>query len=609
MGGQRRSGILYQIYVIALIGLTAIGLLTYVSQHEIAKEAVIDQTEKYMDEVTDDTIASIEEYPAYEWLLSYWYENAEDMDVEYDVDFNTGTRTREKVRVLEEHQPDLQLRYAEEAEIRALPPEDQKLYAEIVYSWMTTRINEIKRSYEIDFLFCCITDMQGQGAYKNQFFLLSGSDPGEERGIEYEQVYPLGKEVSVAENKSQQDAMREAVKNANTDQTQSFMADAGNYMDYYSYLGTIGDKAILIGLTQDLSAMMKDVSDQTINGSVYAVFYQVILLIILMLLMYFTVIRPLKHVQENIRLYAKEKNGRVAVKGLTKILSGIRGGFPRNNEIGILSQDVTGLVMEIDDYIERIEVISADRQRIETELELASRIQRNVLTTSFPSEPEFDLYATMIPAKEVGGDFYDFYMHDDDHLVLVIADVSGKGIPAALFMMSTMNIVRNAAIREISPAKILEVVNDELCVNNQEEMFVTVWVGVLEISSGILTAANAGHEYPVYKDAGDQFRLMRDKHGFLLGSFEGMKHTDYEVQMKPGSKLFVYTDGLPEATDSNQELYGTERMLEALCEVQDESPHRILNHTYQAVQEFIGDAEQFDDLTMLCIEYHGPDAE
>ena len=262
-------------------------------------------------------------------------------------------------------------------------------------------------------------------------------------------------------------------------------------------------------------------------------------------------------------------------------------------------------------YISEVERVTAEKERIGTELALATRIQADMLPNIFPAFPErseFDIYASMDPAKEVGGDFYDFFLVDDDHLCMVIADVSGKGVPAALFMMASKIILANNAMLGKSPAQILTDSNAAICSNNREEMFVTVWLGILELSTGKLTAANAGHEYPVVKHPDGRFELLRDKHGFVVGGLDSAKYRQYELVLEPGSKLFVYTDGVPEATDAQQKLFGTEKMLDALNAAPDSAAQQCLQNVRRAVDSFVKDAEQFDDLTMLCLTYNGPDA-
>ena len=214
----------------------------------------------------------------------------------------------------------------------------------------------------------------------------------------------------------------------------------------------------------------------------------------------------------------------------------------------------------------------------------------------------------MDPAREVGGDFYDFFLTDDDHLCMVMADVSGKGVPAALFMMASMIILQNNAMMGKSPAEILKDTNTAICANNRMDMFVTVWLGILEISTGRLTAANAAHEYPALMRAGGSYELVKDPHGFVIGGLEGMKYTDYELRLEPGTKLFLYTDGLPEATDAALTQFGTARMLEALNADPGAAPEQTLKNMRTAVAGFVKDAEQFDDLTMLCLEYRGKDS-
>ena len=245
----------------------------------------------------------------------------------------------------------------------------------------------------------------------------------------------------------------------------------------------------------------------------------------------------------------------------------------------------------------------------ETELNMATEIQTGMLPSIFPAFPEraeFDIHASMDPAKEVGGDFYDFFMIDDDHLAMVIADVSGKGVPAALFMMSSKILINDHALMGGTPAEILERVNKQVCANNDAHMFVTVWLGILEISTGKLTTASAGHEYPIINING-RYELLKDKHGLAVGAFEMAKYKDTEIQLKKGDSIFVYTDGVAEATDANNELFGTDRTIEALNAIpKGASQKEILAGVRAAVDAFVKEAPQFDDLTMVGLKYNGP---
>ena len=282
--------------------------------------------------------------------------------------------------------------------------------------------------------------------------------------------------------------------------------------------------------------------------------------------------------------------------------------YRTDDEIEILAESFAALSIKTRDYIEQITRITAEKERIGTELALATRIQADMLPNifpAFPERPDFDIYATMNPAKEVGGDFYDFFLIDETHLGLVIADVSGKGVPAALFMMISKILVQNYAMTGRSPAEGLRAVNEQICTNNREEMFVTVWFGILDTATGTITAANAGHEYPALMQAGGRFELVKSRHGFVVGAMSGLRYREYELSLKPGTKLFLYTDGVPEAANVKNEMFGTDRMLDALNLEPSASPETLLRHVREAVDGFVLDAEQFDDITMLCVEYRG----
>lgn len=279
------------------------------------------------------------------------------------------------------------------------------------------------------------------------------------------------------------------------------------------------------------------------------------------------------------------------------------------DEVEHLNLVMAQMEKDLSVYMEDLTRATKEEVRVRTELDMASQIQKGALPDSFPAFPdrqEFELCASMEPAKEIGGDFYDFFLIDDDHLCLVIADVSGKGVPAALFMMATKIILADNAVMGKSPSEILFDSNNAICANNKLEMFVTVWIGILEISTGKLSAANAGHEYPALKKGDGRFEIFKDKHSFVLGGQEGIKYKEYEIQLSPGDKLFVYTDGVPEAQDPDGNMFKVERMIDALNEGPDASPEQILGAVRGDINKFEREAEQFDDLTMLCMEYKGP---
>lgn len=314
-------------------------------------------------------------------------------------------------------------------------------------------------------------------------------------------------------------------------------------------------------------------------------------------------VEPIKQIEKASRNYVKSRHEGNTNRELFSALD-----IHTGDEIEDLSKTMIQMEKELDEYEENLTKITAEKERIGTELALATKIQASMLPNIFPPFPdrhEMDIFAIMDPAREVGGDFYDYFFIDDDHLCILIADVAGKGIPAALFMMISKIIMQSCAMLGRSAAEIMEKTNEALCSNNKLGMFVTSWLGILEVSTGKMTCANAGHEYPAIMRAGGKFELFKDKHGFVIGGMDGSKYKEYELTVSPGDKIFLYTDGVPEATNSENEMYGTKRMVEALNIEPEATPFKILQNVRADVDKFVGGAEQFDDLTMLCVEYRG----
>jgi len=278
------------------------------------------------------------------------------------------------------------------------------------------------------------------------------------------------------------------------------------------------------------------------------------------------------------------------------------------DELEALADSFTKMYGDIRHYIQENAAISAEKGRIASELNVATQIQADMLPRIFPPFPErkeFDIYATMTPAKEVGGDFYDFFMVDDDHLALVIADVSGKGVPAALFMVIAKTLIKNRAQLGGSPSEVLSYANDQLCAGNEAQLFVTVWMAIIEISTGKGIAANAGHENPVLKRVGEEYEPVVYPHSVAVAIMEGLPFEQHEFELHPGDILFVHTDGVTEATDAENELYGPERLVEALNSRIEEDPQKILSNVKADIDAFVKEAPQFDDITMLALCWHG----
>ena len=327
-------------------------------------------------------------------------------------------------------------------------------------------------------------------------------------------------------------------------------------------------------------------------------------ILLVMRIMKGRVIRPINLVADAAKKYASDK------------LEGVEGeehftnlGIDSGDEIEHLADTMAGMEKDLGEYVDHLMKVTKEKERIGAELSVATEIQAGMLPMIFPAFPdrqEFDLYASMTPAKEVGGDFYDFFFIDDDHLALVMADVSGKGVPAALFMVIAKTLIKDQALMgELSPGRILMQTNERLCESNTKELFVTVWLAILNVKTGEGMAANAGHEHPALRRAGEAYELQLYKHSPAVATMEGMRFREHEFVLHPGDSLFVYTDGVAEATNARDELYGTDRMIEALNEDPDASPEEVLVAVKRSVDRFVADAPQFDDLTMLCLRYNG----
>lgn len=278
--------------------------------------------------------------------------------------------------------------------------------------------------------------------------------------------------------------------------------------------------------------------------------------------------------------------------------------FVKLLQLIIYSVAAVKLVGYCQDVMQEQKMLTENTARIGAELEMAEKIQKDMLPSIFPtfSESEvFDLYASMTPAREVGGDFYDFFMIDDDRLALVIADVSGKGIPAAMFMMTAKTVIKNYALTAADTSEIFTIVNDRLCENNEAGMFATSWIGILNLKTLVLQFTNAGHNYPLIQRCGKPCELLKEKHGLFLGCMEGILYKKSEIKLSKGDRLLLYTDGITESHSKEGELYGEERLMSVLDDISAQSGENTLASILKDVGRFSTGEEQFDDITMSVL--------
>ena len=410
----------------------------------------------------------------------------------------------------------------------------------------------------------------------------------------------------------------------------AFVRDALNGVTGVRELDLDGDRVYLAGApvktlgwavvsvvdkaaTERPTIMMQEQFDSTLNEA--ATIYNknldrskqtIIVLILLILIMGLTagdrlsrrIVRPLEHMTNRVRSL-----------GGKNLQFQMEEEYRTGDEIEVLAESFSALSAKTLQYVDQVKRVTAEKERIGAELTMANAIQRSQLPRLFPPFPnrhEFNLFATMKPAKEVGGDFYDFFMVDNDHVALVMADVSGKGVPAALFMMVTRMLIKSRLQSGESVAEALTNVNRQLCENNELGYFGTVWLAVLEISTGKGVAVNAGHEHPVLRRSDGKYELVLYRHSLAVAAMDGVRFRQHEFQLCPGDSFFVYTDGVTEATNGEHELFGTDRMLEALNKEPDAEPDQLLKNVMDDIHRFMDGEDQFDDITMMCLKYNGP---
>ena len=364
-----------------------------------------------------------------------------------------------------------------------------------------------------------------------------------------------------------------------------------------------GKSVALVGVDISMNEIMKDRADYLRTIILFIGIVVIVLIAVILFGVAKALINPINMLSDATRSFVQDRSDEQKVDSAISRLK-----INTGDEVETLCDSVKQMENDINRYIVNLTAVTAEKERISAELNVASQIQADMLPRifpAFPDRPEFDIYASMTPAKEVGGDFYDFFLIDDDHIGLVMADVSGKGVPAALFMVIAKTLIKNHAQQGESPSEILKHVNEQLCEGNEAELFVTVWLATVEISTGKGLAANAGHEHPVIRRANGEFELVQYRHSPAVATMEGIRFREHEFKLEPGDRLFVYTDGVPEATNAQHELFGTDRMLQVLNQNADAAPKELLLAVRNGIDDFVGEAPQFDDITMMDFVYFG----
>ncbi len=407
-------------------------------------------------------------------------------------------------------------------------------------------------------------------------------------------VSPDGEAKPLMENESIDEATAERLLKADRD---VFL-----YNDVYYTSAKVESTGWIICLHLPQSLVMKPVYsiDSGIRAAIisFVVVFALILIIVLFIIRRFSdsITEPIIALREDVRNISGGKLDYVAR-------------VTTNDEIGDLANSFNDMNSSLKEYIEDVKQMTSEKERIKAELSVAYRIQSDLLPSVFPAFPdrkEFDIYASMTAAKEVGGDFYDFFLTDDDHLGVVIADVSGKGVPAAMFMAISKTMIKNYAMTGIRPSEVLKKTNDFLCENNEQNLFVTAWFGIITLSSGEVVSADAGHETPLLLHNGN-FTSLNYEHFPPLATMDDNEYYDYSFRMEKGDSLFIYTDGVLDAKNKDNKRFGIERLSKLITLDTQDSPEKLINTVKESVYSFIGEMDPFDDITMMCVKYNGAD--
>lgn len=526
------------------------------------------------------------------WLVEYWQAHGKQMDIYHQED---RVAFAQEVSVLiaslgRQDAPDVTVE-----EARSLSEAEQKVFAEYCYLQFNDYYrNAITGITSANVKMYCLRILDQEEAV--EFIEMNGNGRSS---------YVIGKSIpyKVSERASnlQLDHSAQTVEEFSA---QVIIIETGEGKEALTYQPMIidGECCCLVASSYDMDLARIDLLTMLRGIPAFWLVFYLLGGTFLLIRTYFLVLRPLLSIQNSVTSYMQTHDTKDCIRQMMDIRS--------RNEIGHLADDFSDMMIEIDRRTRRMVAQAGKEKQLETELATATNIQESILPTvteDILQDQRFTIYASMNPAKEVGGDLYDFFYMDDDHLALVIADVSGKGIPAALFMMQTKTMIKAmvTAENELSLSETVAKVNDELCAGNGEDLFVTTWLMVVDLSSGKAVEVNAGHTKPAFSRNGEGYELVKNRHSLALGTMAGIPYTENVWQFSPGDRIFVYTDGVPEAEDAAEQQFGNERMLDALNAAPSDSQQAVLEQVRERVGEFVGDASQFDDLTMLGFTFYG----
>jgi len=488
-----------------------------------------------------------------------------------------------------------------------LSPKSQNLFAKMIYYRLAADFDSIKQGSNLKHVYCAVP-IEGDG--DQAMYIFSGKRDDELYGTKKDNIYTLGTIGTISREKYpsfyETFETGEVIKKEAlfvSDPTDSSNTGSIRCHFYVPVCDDEGNTLCVIAVSDELDNIKGLIKLPLTVMMIMYLSTMVFCAIIVAHVLKHRAIVPINTMQKMVKEYGETKDGDKLRANMGSITVKKR---INKNEIGVLAGEIADMSDELSQYIEDVKNMTSKHERLSTELDLATKIQRSALLEDFdcfPRDWNISVCGSMDPAKEVGGDFYDFVQIDDDHVAFIIGDVSGKGIPASLLMMISMTLFRNEISYGKDPGIIMGAVNRALCTRNFENMFVTAWIGILEISTGIVKTANAGHENPVIKRKDGSVVEIKGKHGLVLAGMDGVKYETSEIHLSRGDVLMVYTDGVPEAINIDDEQYGVDRLKKCLILSNASTPKEYIEDVILDMNKFVQNADQFDDTTMLVISY------
>lgn len=590
MGKARKTnGLLFKFAIIfiifTLVTLTFSGIATYYNQNELYKQQCEENLKNIANYLSNLIVMDGEDFLHYQ---KFCLEHGKEMEIPLDFTSNDEARFKfeqmfaerypgkvlgENIR-FDELDYDLQLAYATyQHEYYLLEFEKAAGQFHIAYAYYIVPQPELGEDY-VMYLLDCVREKREDGSGYIDV-CLSYPQVIERHALLWE-AWNTGKSPHGYD---------------------SFDNDYGKTYAYYTPLIIHGEKLGVIVTEVDIDAVNTAILNNSLIQSLTIGIILVLCILAMLIIINRNYISKIANLELGVREYTTNKNPSIAEK--------VEANAAGKHEIASLSRQTAEMIRELDSYILHVRTMTAEKERIETELSVAAKMQSDMLPKKFPARDDFKLFATMTPAREMGGDFYDFFSIDKNHIGLVMADVSGKGVPAAMFMIVARTLLKIRTTSLGKPSRMIADVNNTLCADNPSGLFVTVWFGVLTLSSGELTYVNAGHEYPALMHQDGNYELIQSQNMPPLGAMEDLVYTDTVITLGKGDKLFLYTDGIPEAKNPDGKRFGTDQMLTVLNQNKDVSPEELLKNMKSEVDRFTGENDSFDDVTMMSFVWNG----